>query len=377
LRKTTFCLNIKEEREKKKLYEYFKKKYPNDYDLIDINSLYDKNLNLNENKEIIKEEFSKLINEYNQEVVQELKRKEAEIMSIEEYEAKINTEIMKAEQQAELEFTKALENIENDDTTNIIEEVYYIPKQFTKMVAMGNSKGFILYGEAGLGKSYSVMRAFREVKKEFVYLSGHITSLELYQFLFRHRKENIVLDDVNVLGNEINLNMLKSCLNDNSRMVCYNTSSPRLKVPNKFIFEGSICLLLNEKPRENESLKAVESRVLNYELKLNYKTKLKIMYELAKKEYKDLTKEEKIKIVRWIRKNTNEATENFNLRVLFTLFEMYRFDKENWIKMAEKILVKNYELDLILQGLTSMEWIEKTGKSRASYFRYKKSIKVS
>ena len=33
-----------------------------------------------------------------------------------------------------------------------------------------------------------------------------------------------------------------------------------------FIFNGSLIIILNEKPQNNENLKAVESRVLNYQL---------------------------------------------------------------------------------------------------------------
>lgn len=347
-----------------------------DYVTFDIKSEIDNAISYEENKTQLREKIKIILNEYNEENIKNLKRKEAEIITKDGYEELVFTEIAKAEEQAKLEFGKCLEKIEKDKTTNIIEDYYYIPKQYAKMVANGNAKGFILYGEAGLGKSYTIMRAFREENKDFAYLSGHITSLELYQFLFNHRKEHIILDDCNVLNNEINLNMLKSCLNDNSRLVCYNTSSPRLKAPSRFIFEGTITLLLNDKPRNNENLKAAESRVLNYELKLNYTDKLKILYELVKKEYKELNQEERTEIVNWIRQNTSEATENLNLRVLFMLYEMYRFDKKNWTKLAGKVLRQNEYLSLIVQGISCDNWIEQTGKCRASYFNYKKSLKV-
>ncbi len=258
---------------------------------------------------------------------------------------------------------------------NTIEETYFVIKQFAKIVANRNAKGLIVYGECGTGKSHSVIRAFREAGKEFVYLSGHITPLKLYEFLFYNQNKNIILDDINILDNEINLNMLKSCLNDNSRVVHYYTSSTKLKVPSKFIFNGTITLLLNKKPSDNENLRAVESRVLVYELKLSYKDKIKIMFELAKQDYKDLTKEERLKIVEWIKDNTSRATKNLNLRVLFQIFEIYRFDKKNWEKLAKKIIVKDEELELIIQGLNWKEWCEITGKSRRTYFRYKENIK--
>lgn len=278
------------------------------------------------------------------------------------------------ERQAEIEFNKVLEKISNDKTTNTIEEIYFIPKQYVKMVANGYARGFLLFGECGCGKSYSVIRAFKEINKKFVMLSGHITNLELYHFLFEHRKENIVLDDVNVLDNEQNLNLLKACLSDNSRIVQYHTSSNRLKVPNKFIFEGSIILLLNKIPKKCENLNAMVSRILNFELKLDYKTKIKLIFELLKQEYKELSYQERLDIAKFIKENTNQATENLSLRLLFHFYEFYRFDKQNWVKLARKTIKNDERLLLIVQGLTEKEWCEVTGHHKATFYRLKQFI---
>lgn len=338
-----------------------------DFETFDFDSYYDDKLTISENQNHLRSKINKLFEEQN--------KKNVKVMPKEQYDVLVAQEIQKAEKQATLEFEKALEKIEKDNTTTIIEDIYFLPKQYAKMVANGKAKGFILYGEAGLGKSYTIMRAFREEKKDFVYISGHITPLELYNFLFKHRNDNLILDDVNVLGNEINLNMLKSCLNDNSRLVSYNTSSSRLKVPDKFIFDGTICLLLNIKPSSNENLKAVESRVLNYELKLSYEDKLKVIFELAKNDYEGLTQEDRNIIVNWIKNNTNKATKNLNLRILFHFFEMYKFDKANWEKMAKSLLLNDEYMSLILTGISCQEFCFVTGKSKATYFRYKDNLK--
>lgn len=293
---------------------------------------------------------------------------------LEQHKQLVEQEIQKIEQQAELEFNKTLNQIENQSTTETLEDIFFIPKQYTKMVINGNARGFLLFGSCGLGKTYSVIRAFGEMKKNFVILSGHITSLELYNFLFEHRQEHIVLDDVNILENEQNLNLLKSCLSDNSRLVQYHTTSSKLRVPNKFIFEGSLIILLNKIPRKNESLKAVESRILTYELKMDYETKIKIIFELAKQNYKEMKEQERLEIVKWIKENTSEATENLNLRLLFTCYEMYRFDKENWIKMAQKLIVNDRYIQLIVQGCGEQDFIQKTGLSRMTYYRFKKKV---
>lgn len=279
-----------------------------------------------------------------------------------------------AEKEAENQLRKTLKDIKTNSTSDLLEKIYLKPKQYAKMVAKNNARGFLLWGNTGLGKTFAIFRAFEEIGKNFVYLSGHITPLELYQFLFRHKEEHIVLDDVNILNDDINLNMLKSCLCDKPSIVNYNTTSPRLKVPNKFHFKGTITLLLNSKPKLNEDLKAIEGRILNYELKLSYKDIISVLYEITNQDYKGTTKKEREEIVRFIEKNTNEATENLNLRTLFQFYEIFKYNKENWKPFALEQLKTNYYMDLIVQSISSWKWCDETGKSTATYYRYKKKF---
>jgi len=178
------------------------------------------------------------------------------------------------EKEVQDELKKTIETIKEDKTTETIEKIYTIPKDYAKMVGKGNARGFLLYGKAGIGKTYLVKRAFIEIGQEFVCLSGHITSLKLHEFLYENRKKHIILDDVNILENEKNLNLLKSALANDNNVVEYETTSRLLNVPSKFVFEGTITILLNSIPKGCESLIAVESRVLHHELILSYEQKI-------------------------------------------------------------------------------------------------------
>lgn len=349
------------EKLKKFVFDNFKKAGL-DFETFDFHSEIDNEISFYENLEKLKEKL-KIIGCFKEETITK-----------EKYNSLVEQEIKKAEVQADLEFEKAIEKISKSPTTNIIEDFYFIPKSLSKMVAMGNSRGFILYGEAGLGKSYCVLKAFKECDKKFVYISGHITSLELYMLLFENRKENIILDDTNILNSEINLNMIKSALNDNSRLVSYKTTSSKLKVPNKFIFDGTITILLNEKPSENKNLSAVETRVLNYELKMNYFDKMKVIAELSKNDYKDLTAEERKEIFEWLKQNTTKATKNFSLRSLFMVYELFRYSKQDWKKISRGMFVYDKEIELIIQDVGWKEWCEVTGKSKKTYYRKRKDL---
>jgi len=348
----------------KQLEKWAKNILKDDYDKFDINQESDFKISLAENKTIIREKFKIFL--------KEIQPTKAEIRTEQEKNNfLIKKEIEKQEQQAQLEFEKVLEKINLTTTTEELEKQYFIPKQYVKMVANGFARGYLLYGEAGLGKSFLVRKSFNEENKSYVILKGHISPLALYEFLYEYRKENIILDDCNVLDNEINLNMFKGCLNEEERIIEYHTKSSKLQMPSKFLFEGTITLLQNNSPKKNENLKAIESRILTYNLAFDYPTKIKIFYEIAKSSYYDLTEQERKNIVNWLKENTSSATENLNLRLLFIVYDFYRFNKERWTELARSYIKTDKAIELIILGMNYKEWCEETGLSRRSYFNYK------
>lgn len=297
----------------------------------------------------------------------------------------MKAEMQKQEAEAEKEFMKSLEQIENDKTTDIIEEIYYIPKQFVKMVIRGHSTGLVLWGEAGLGKTYSTLRTFKEENVDFVISSGFSTPLEFYTFLWENRARHIIFDDVgNLLRNPIILELLKSALYSpkGTRIVSYNTTSYKLSVPQKFEFTGSIIILINKLSPQDEDVKAVLDRIMHYELKLDYKTKLRVLTELIKQDYRELTMETRVRIMNWIRANTTPATTNLNLRLLFKIYEICRFDREGWEKLAIRVIDNDKNLLRVKEILNRNisiknavdEFIEKGFGSRATFFRLKKGL---
>jgi predicted ATPase len=77
----------------------------------------------------------------------------------------MTNEFKQIEIEADAEFNRILNKIGEQEATPTIDNIYFIPKQYTKMVANGFSRGFLLYGNAGLGKTNSVIKAFKEVDK--------------------------------------------------------------------------------------------------------------------------------------------------------------------------------------------------------------------
>lgn len=369
------------DKNKEKLKEEVLNYLGGDFDLFDFEAEYDSNLIYDENKRLIFEKIKHLKPKIPE------KKKEAEILNKSGFKILQGIEFDKYKKECELKFEDEINKLLEKADTSTLEEQYFKPRSYIKMVLKNHLKGLILFGEGGLGKSYLTLKTLKEnnleVYRDFAYLKGYITKLELYHFLFENKNKLIVLDDINILDNEDNLNLLKGCLDDNNRWVSYSTTSDKLKCPNRFLFEGNIILLLNCKPSSNPSLRAVETRVFNYEVNFDFKTKIKLICELSKKDYKTLSKDERFKIVDFIKKNTNEGTINLNFRLLFQFYECWLYDKDNFQELARGVLKEDENLNLIRELLEKnnqvksacKEFIEITGLSQATFYRQKRLLK--
>jgi len=277
---------------------------------------------------------------------------------------------------------KELQKIINTKSSETLERLYFIPNQYIEMVITGKRNGLFLYGDGGWGKSYNVKRKLAlhklEDGKDYVFICGHITPAQFYMNLYYARDKIVVFDDVNILESKTNLNMLKACLNENSHnRVEYHTTSKLLQksnIPSSFFFNGRVIILLNEQPKKNNNLYAVETRILHHHLQFNYKDKISILFDIAKLDYEGISLEDRLLVANWIKQNTNEATENLSIRLLFMCFEFFKFNKERWTDLARNYVRNDEYMTLLIQGLEK-DWCEATGKSRESYFRARRKVK--
>lgn len=357
------------------LQTYVKKRFDEvdmDYKLYDTFGETDMTLTYAENRRITDEKLNFL-----PKVVPKLKRETTMSKQQQEFRTELKKESEKIELQVKLIFEKELEKIINTKTSENLDKIYLIPREYLKMVLEKKSRGLLLYGEAGLGKTHNVKRALAEHKlkesEDFCFICGHITPLQFYKKLYYNKDKLIVLDDVNILESKINLNMLKACLE--TGLIEYHSTTAKLNIPSEFVFSGQIILLLNEKPLNSEHLKAVESRILHHNLEMSYHQKIATLFEIAKDDNSgmEIPLNERIKITKWIKSHTNESTKNLNIRLLFTCYAFYKHNKELWEILAENIIQNDEYVMMLIQGLET-EWCEATGKHRATFYRNRKSI---
>lgn len=236
-----------------------------------------------------------------------------------------------------------------------VNELFKYPQEYTKSVMKGFHNAFILLGGQGQGKTTAVLKTLQEEKAKYIYHSGVSTPFALYQFLYEHREnEIIVFDDcVGLINNTNALSILLSALwsPSDTRVVCWNTTKDsKISIPTKFIFNSRIIIITNKMPKTYYS-QVVLSRCLNLDLKLSYNQLLNLMYCIGNKE-----------VVDFIAENSSCATRGFDLRLLRKAENFKKFDENNWkfliMPMLEDI---DERIQLIIQGCGDKEWIDKTG----------------
>lgn len=358
-----------EKREIKKLQEYIKKRYTDvnmDYQTFNLD--LDETLTYAEQKEIYDNALKELLPSTKKETnitLQQFKQMREE---------EIRKEQEKTEEEIKLRLEKEIEKITEDSKE--LEKIYYTPREYIKMVAQKKAKGLLLYGESSLGKSYNVKKVLKDLDiKDSFFVSGHITPMKFYEKLYQAKDSLVVFDDVDILGNQIVLNMIKASLNENSGNVVEYHTTKRMDIPNSFIFNGNVIILLNDIPKRNEHLKAVESRVLKYHLKFSREEILKIIFEIVhKQEIEGIDLKEKLEIANWIKENTDLSTKNLNIRLYLQAVEFYKWNKGNWKELTDKQIIRDEYSMLVLQGISDDDWVLQTGLSKSTKDRVRREM---
>ena len=290
-------------------------------------------------------------------------------------EIKTAIDIKEVEEKTEEEIEKQIEKL-REEKQSIIEK-YHIPKEYILSVAKGFNKAFIFLGEAGIGKTFLTRQVLAKINIPFVESRGVNSPLALYEFLYEHRdNKTIIFDDVNGLVNNPNAySILLSVLWEG--IANWNSTSEKLKIPKKFIFNSRIIIIANKLEGENSDV--VKSRCLTYELRMSNKDLIEMMYEIAKKKHEFLSIKEREEIVKFIEENHKER---FDLRTQQKIEQLYLYDKKNWKSLGLPLLQRNDDYTILLECLESnksvkkaeKEFCDKTGKSRITFYRMKKEI---
>ena len=345
-------------------------------DTVDLKALIDETLSYEEAKHDIENYIQKKL---------KTKKEQQDIdillMQAQEQQSRyILEEIQKKEEQA-------INEIQNRTSIDI-DKYFNITHEYIHAVGQKRINSLVLIGEGGIGKSFSVFKKLNEMGyklgQDYVYLSTYTTPLALYNFIFKNRDKVIIFDDVdNILNSPEQVSILKSALWNSTgyRTICWNSTSEKLEAPERFEFTGSVIICLNELPK-SKSIQALLTRSIVQEISFDYYTKLKLMAEIAKIPYKDTTEEERKEVYDFIKENSSIVCKNINFRTLIMAFDLRKSNPANWKELVKNLIIEDKELAIVSELMKTgapikdqvKSFIEKTGLSRATYFRYKKKL---
>lgn len=265
---------------------------------------------------------------------------------------------------------------------------YFEMEKYIEMVCAGFCNFCVVVSQGGLAKTWTSQAILKRKNKDYAYLNSFTTPLELYNFLYDHRQNQIILiDDCEGIWNSKSIiSILKNATELNgTRTISWNSTTDKLEGrTNTCEFSSRIILLTNEIPEidDNPHLQALLSRAFLCKLNFSYREKIDIVKEVSKKEYQSLNDSERQEIFEFIERNTNEATNDLSIRTLIKCYQFYMFDKSIWKELALKILNTNPRKEIVLELMKSNRpvkeqeqiYFTRTGHSRADFFRIKQEL---
>jgi hypothetical protein len=166
-----------------------------------------------------------------------------------------------------------------------IDEKFSMMEDLIKMTIRGSSKGMLISGAGGIGKTYTVLEMLHKLGKtdytklraeagiteidssdddedieskvhnlaelgssgDYVVFKGYASAAALYRLLYEHKNRIVIFDDCDrIIKDEIAVNILKGALDTyEERWVSWNTNAAAPDLPPCFKFEGQVIIITN------------------------------------------------------------------------------------------------------------------------------------
>lgn len=310
--------------------------------------------------------------------------------------SELKQELLKDVQRKTEETDQLLKMAEIED---IDSSCYMEMDNYVGMVKTASAYGVIIEGAGGTGKTWRVIKHLQDC--DYAYTDSFTTPQALYTWMYKNRdKDVLVLDDVaNFTNNPKVLAFLKGGLwhvgNNKNRIIHYMTSKPLQDsegsfVPSAFVLGARMIIITNKLNQKSSHLQAILTRVNYCFVEIPFEELLHIMEQVAKKEYDGLSYEERMEVFWFLREKLSSSTENLSIRTLIKCFQQKvysnRINKpELWKNLAMVSLLKKNPALVLVEEILRDESIlkeedrirlfcEKTGRSRATYYRMKDQI---
>lgn len=208
-------------------------------------------------------------------------------------------------------------------------------RDLVTLVSKGYSNSALIFGRGGTGKTVTAKQTLASLDKEYVELRGYVSPVAFYNFLYEHREKLILIDDCDkVFKDNDGLNVLKAVLETHGeRHVQWLSPSYMVAIP-EFNFSGRVIFLSNLTFEQMSShLQALISRVHMFNLTLsNDEALFRIRHLAIKTEYKRTTKEQRLRVYRFLKENKDHVP-NLNLRHYIKALDLLLYSSAKWRKL--------------------------------------------
>jgi len=223
-----------------------------------------------------------------------------------------------------------------------------ILRKFVLGVKMELSNSLIVIGEAGTGKTETILNSLKELKlkedEHYKFINNYSSPLELYNIVksvndLKSPKILVIDDGEEILNSSRSVGILRSALwstPDGKRKVCWHSTSPKIE-SQVFEFTGRIIFLVNKLNLKNSLIKALVSRGLFYHIELSNKELIELIRERSKEKYKDLTFGQRKSIVNYIEK-ISKHSDKLTLRTLTQAYNLFILSPNHWQELLSKTL---------------------------------------